>query len=138
MLLRGGRGGCALRTGRHPGHGSEDATPCRPSPATPQTLTDAVAAIVAARGEQLAVQDREGTVRFTWRELRDAAARVAGGLAALGAGRDATVGLLLDNRPEFHVADLAAVLLGAVPVSIYATSSPSRSRTSPPTPTCAC
>ncbi|MDO8189090.1 AMP-binding protein [Conexibacter sp. JD483] len=92
--------------------------------ASPQTLTDAVAAIVAARGEQLAVQDREGTVRFTWRELRDAAARIAGGLAALGAGRDATVGLLLDNRPEFHVADLAAVLLGAVPVSIYQTSSP--------------
>lgn len=44
-------------------------------------------------------------------------------VAALGAGRDATVGLLLDNRPAFHVADLAAVMLGAVPVSIYATSS---------------
>ncbi|HST40319.1 MAG TPA: AMP-binding protein, partial [Conexibacter sp.] len=92
--------------------------------ATPQTLTDAVAAIVGARGEQLAVRDREGTVRCTWRELNDAAARVAAGLAGLGVGRDATVGLLLTNRPEFHVADLATVMLGAVPVSIYATSSP--------------
>jgi long-chain acyl-CoA synthetase len=100
----------------------------RPMPttvsATPQTLTDAVAAIVAARGDQLAVRDREGAVRYSWRELHDAAARVAGGLADLEVGRDDTVGLLLSNRPEFHVADLAAVMLGAVPVSIYATSSP--------------
>ncbi|MDW5597469.1 AMP-binding protein [Conexibacter stalactiti] len=92
--------------------------------ATPQTLTDAVAAIVGARGEQLAVRDREGTVRYSWRELHGAAACVAAGLAGLGVGRDATVGLLLTNRPQFHVADLATVMLGAVPVSIYATSSP--------------
>ena len=92
--------------------------------ATPLTLTDAFAAVVARRGDQLAVRDREGRLRLTWNELRDAAARLAAGLAGLGVGRDATVGLLLDNRPEFHVADLAAVTLGAVPVSIYATSSP--------------
>ena len=29
--------------------------------------------------------------------------------------------MLLGNRPEFHVADLAAVTLGATPFSIYQT-----------------
>ena len=31
---------------------------------------------------------------------------------------------MLGNRPEFHIADLAAMTLGATPFSIYATSSP--------------
>jgi len=88
------------------------------------TLADALEEVVARRGDEPAVRDLEGSRSFTWRELRAAAARFAGGLAGLGVGRDDTVGLLLLNRPEFHVADLATVLLGAVPVSIYATSSP--------------
>ncbi len=88
------------------------------------TLADALEEVVARRGDELAVRDLEGSAVFTWRELRAAAGRFAGGLAGLGVGRDDTVGLLLLNRPEFHVADLATVLLGAVPVSIYATSSP--------------
>jgi len=88
------------------------------------TLADALEEVVARRGDEPAVRDLEGSVSFTWRELRAAAERFAGGLAGLGVGRDDTVGLLLLNRPEFHVADLATVLLGAVPVSIYATSSP--------------
>jgi long-subunit acyl-CoA synthetase (AMP-forming) len=88
------------------------------------TLADALEEVVARRGDEPAVRDLEGSVSFTWRELRAAAARFAGGLADLCVGRDDTVGLLLLNRPEFPVADLGAVLLGAVPVSIYATSSP--------------
>ena len=31
---------------------------------------------------------------------------------------------MLGNRPEFHIADLAAMTLGATPFSIYPTSSP--------------
>jgi long-subunit acyl-CoA synthetase (AMP-forming) len=46
----------------------------------------------------------------------------AGGLAGLGIGRGETVGLLLTSRIEFHIADLGALLLGAVPFSLYATS----------------
>ena len=48
----------------------------------------------------------------------------AAGLAALGVGRGDTVAIMLTNRPEFHVVDCAAMHLGAVPFSVYNTSSP--------------
>jgi long-subunit acyl-CoA synthetase (AMP-forming) len=44
-------------------------------------------------------------------------------LAGLGVGAGDTVALLLRNRPEFNLVDTAAIHLGAVPWSIYATSS---------------
>ena len=44
---------------------------------------------------------------------------IAGGLTALGVGHGDTLGLMLDTRSEFHLADLAAMHLGAVPYSIY-------------------
>ena len=50
--------------------------------------------------------------------------RIAGGLAKLGVKKGDTVALMLNNRPEFIPCDLAAVSLGAVPFSIYQTSSP--------------
>ena len=31
---------------------------------------------------------------------------------------------MFSNRPEFHLADLAVMMLGAVPYSIYSTSAP--------------
>ena len=34
---------------------------------------------------------------------------------------------MLSNRPEFHICDLAAMMLGATPFSIYNTYPPSRS-----------
>ena len=54
------------------------------------------------------------------RERVDALAR---GLAGLGVAHGDTVALMMGNRPEFHVCDLAAVTLGATPFSIYQTSS---------------
>ena len=60
-------------------------------------------------------------------DLGRAAERVdalAGGLRALGVGRGDTVALMLINRPEFHLADLAVMTLGATPFSIYQTSAP--------------
>ena len=53
----------------------------------------------------------------------------AGGLHKLGVRRGDTVALMISNRPEFMVADLAATMLGATPFSIYLTSRPTRSRT---------
>jgi long-subunit acyl-CoA synthetase (AMP-forming) len=38
--------------------------------------------------------------------------------------RGDTVALTLANRPEFHIADLAAMSLGATPFSVYLTSTP--------------
>jgi len=61
--------------------------------------------------------------RSAFREYRDRVARLAAGLHALGVGHGDTVGLMLTNRPEFHLLDTAAMHLGAAPFSIYSTSS---------------
>ncbi|HEY5152004.1 MAG TPA: long-chain fatty acid--CoA ligase, partial [Mycobacterium sp.] len=52
--------------------------------------------------------------------------RIAAGLAALGVERGHTVGLMLRNRPEFHLVDTAVMHLGAIPFSIYTTSPPNQ------------
>jgi long-chain acyl-CoA synthetase len=60
----------------------------------------------------------------TYAQLRDQVARVAAGLQAAGLGEGQRMVLMLRNRPEFHVVDLAATFLRATPVSIYNSSSP--------------
>jgi len=80
---------------------------------TVERLGDDVAIIAGDEGEQTT----------SWNELRERVARIAGGLASLGVGKGDTVALMLNNRPEFIAADMAAVSLGAVPFSIYQTSS---------------
>jgi long-subunit acyl-CoA synthetase (AMP-forming) len=47
--------------------------------------------------------------------------RLAAGLAALGVSRGETVGLMMVNRPGFHLCDTAAMHLGAAPFSVYNT-----------------
>ena len=74
--------------------------------------------------DRVAVRTRTTRSRCTWGELRERVDALAGGLAALGVRRGDTVALMLANRPEFHLADLAAMTLGATPFSIYQTSSP--------------
>jgi long-chain acyl-CoA synthetase len=73
---------------------------------------------------EVAIRDPARGVELRWAELRERAARIAAGLAELGVGKGDTVALMLNNRWEFVPADLAAVSLGAVPFSIYQTSSP--------------
>jgi len=88
------------------------------------TLTGLLAERVAHQAKDVAVRSRDGASVLPWTELDVAARRVAGALLGLGVGPGDTVALLLANRPEFYVADLGALLVGAVPVSIYGTSSP--------------
>ena len=79
----------------------------------------------AAKADQVALRWREGEGwgQLTWAEYAEQAARVAGGLRAAGVGEGDRVLLLLRNRPEFHVADIAVLQLGATPISIYNSSS---------------
>jgi long-chain acyl-CoA synthetase len=74
--------------------------------------------------DRVAVRTKDDSVSLTWGELRERVDALAGGLAGLGVQRGDTVALMLSNRPEFHLADLAVMSLGAVPFSIYLTSSP--------------
>ena len=54
----------------------------------------------------------------TYRQLLDAAARVAGGLAARGIGRGSRVGVLAENRREWLEAVFGATALGAIAVPL--------------------
>ncbi|MBV9311349.1 MAG: long-chain fatty acid--CoA ligase, partial [Solirubrobacterales bacterium] len=61
------------------------------------------------------------SVSITWSELLERVDSLAAGLAGLGVSRGDTVAIMLGNRPEFHVVDLAIAMLGAAPFSIYVT-----------------
>ena len=78
--------------------------------------------------DRVAVRTKDDEVSLTWAQLRDRVDALAGGLAGLGVRRGDTVALMLGNRPEFHVADLAAMTLGATPFSIYQTFTPAADR----------
>jgi long-subunit acyl-CoA synthetase (AMP-forming) len=86
------------------------------------SLYEAFLATVERLGDEVAL--RSGEQVQSWAELAAQVGRIAGGLVALGVKKGDTVALLLSNRAEFVACDLAAVALGAVPFSIYQTSSP--------------
>lgn len=69
-----------------------------------------------------------GGGELSFRQYADQAGRVAGALAGLGLRRGQRVVLMLRNRPEFHVADMAVLLAGGTPVSLYNSSSPEQVR----------
>src|SRR5689334_18557191 len=85
------------------------------------TLTEALRRTAANHPDVVAVRMPDDSVSLTWSELLARVDAVAGGLAKLGVGRGDTVAVMLGNRPEFHVVDLAAAMLGATPFSIYVT-----------------
>src|SRR3954469_17486137 len=89
-----------------------------------RTLAEAFRLTAEDYSDCVAVRTKDDEVRLTWGELRHRVDALAGGLAKLGVRRGDRVALMLDNRPEFHIADLAAMTLGATPFSFYSTSSP--------------
>ncbi len=56
---------------------------------------------------------------LNYSELADEVAKVATGLKDQGLVKDDKVILMVKNRFEFHVIDLAVLYLGAVPISVY-------------------
>lgn len=93
-----------------------------------QTVATLFRSTVAARPDAVALRwlahDQLAGGLLTWAGYADQACRVAGGLADLGVDAGDRVILMMGNRPEFHVVDIACVLLGATPISIYNSSSP--------------
>jgi len=88
------------------------------------TLGQAFRRLADTYADQVVLRTVDDSVSLTWTELRERVDALAGGLAKLGLRHGDTIALMLSNRPEFHVADLAAVTLGATPFSIYQTLSP--------------
>jgi long-subunit acyl-CoA synthetase (AMP-forming) len=88
------------------------------------TMCEAFQATAAVEPDAIALRTADGSLELSWADYAGRVRLIAGGLASLGVARGDTVGLLLANRPEFHLCDTAAFHLGATPYSIYNTSSP--------------
>jgi long-chain acyl-CoA synthetase len=68
----------------------------------------------------------DGCTALSTEEFFDRTAGLAVGLEKLGIGRGDRVMLLTDNRPEWHMVDLATVDLGAADVPVYGTLTPTQ------------
>ncbi|MDE3722587.1 AMP-dependent synthetase/ligase [Nocardiopsis sp. N85] len=69
---------------------------------------------------------RDGTdwATLTWAEVNAAVARLAQGYAFLGLAPGDRALLMMGNRPEHWLSDLALVHIGAIPTTVYDTAAP--------------
>jgi long-chain acyl-CoA synthetase len=94
-----------------------------------QTMVDVLAEVVAERSNEPAFSDRHtsdgtGWRTLTWAELHQRARELAAAYIKAGLQPGESVAIMAANRIEHIVADLAAVLAGGVPISIYNTLAP--------------
>jgi len=89
----------------------------------PRNVLEAFVRTVHRQQDDVAVRELQGE-QMTWSQYADRSARFAGGLVALGVSAGDRVVLMMRNRTEFHVADIAVLAAGATPISIYNSSSP--------------
>jgi long-chain acyl-CoA synthetase len=91
-----------------------------------QTVPSRFLQTVRSRPDAVALRDRagDGWREMTFVEYADRACRLAAGLKRLGVGRGDRVVLMMRNRPEFFVADMAVLLVGGTAISIYNSSAP--------------
>jgi long-subunit acyl-CoA synthetase (AMP-forming) len=85
------------------------------------TVPEALRRTAAAHPDGVALRTVDDSVSLTWSEVLERVDAIAGGLADLGVKRGDAVAIMLGNRVEFHLVDLAAAMLGATPFSIYTT-----------------
>ena len=88
------------------------------------TMCAAFQVTAAEFPDRAAIRTKGDEFSITWSEYAERIKKLAAGLAALGLKRGDTIGLMLNNRPEFHLVDSAAMHLGATPFSVYNTYSP--------------
>ncbi len=86
--------------------------------AEPTTLHDLIDRLGERGGHPALVAFAGGERRWTYRELADQVGRLAAGLAGRGVERGSTVVVFAANAPEWVIATLALVRLGAVPVPL--------------------
>ncbi|MCU1353123.1 MAG: Long-chain-fatty-acid--CoA ligase [Acidimicrobiales bacterium] len=91
-----------------------------------QTVARLFLQTVAAQPDAVALRWKHGDEwrEWTFATYAEQVARAAAGWRALGAEPGDRVVVMMRNRPEFHVADLGALFLGATPISIYNSSAP--------------
>ncbi|MGW7516521.1 AMP-dependent synthetase/ligase [Streptomyces sp. NPDC054796] len=77
-----------------------------------------------ATGPATAPEEDTGWATLTWAEVRHRVAELAAGFTALGVTGGEHVLMMMGNRPEHWLCDLALTHLGAVPVTVYSTAAP--------------
>jgi long-subunit acyl-CoA synthetase (AMP-forming) len=88
------------------------------------TMCGAFQLTASDNAERVALRTKGDAETFSWGEYAERVRKLAAGLAGMGLGRGHTIALMLNNRPEFHLVDSAAMHLGATPFSVYNTYSP--------------
>ena|SRR5215211_3883474 len=96
----------------------------RPAGLDAATMAEAFRITARDNADLPALRTKGDELNLTWGQYAERVERLAAGLAGLGLGRGETIGLMLTNRPEFHLLDAAAMHLGATPFSVYNTYSP--------------
>ncbi|MGN2639071.1 AMP-dependent synthetase/ligase [Nocardia takedensis] len=91
---------------------------------TVYTIPAAFQETVTLRPDAVALRTVGGTREITWKDYAARVKSLAAGFAGLGVGHGDAVGIMLTNRPDFNLVDTALLHLGAIPFSIYNTSSP--------------
>ena len=86
-----------------------------------RTLCDAFTATVAAHAGKPALRTADGAIEWTWREYAERVFAAAAGLAGLGVQRCDSVALWPVQPARVHVADTAAIHLGAAAFSVSST-----------------
>jgi long-chain acyl-CoA synthetase len=96
-----------------------------------RTLCDLLADTVGRWGGEPAYSDRDDDgpwLTLTWEQTRQRALELAAALIDLGLRPGQRVALMLPNRTEHVLADLAVMHAGGVPVTVYATFAPDQVR----------
>jgi long-subunit acyl-CoA synthetase (AMP-forming) len=96
----------------------------------PTLVTDAFERTARERGSAPALRHKQhgAWVTTTWTEYHAQVRTAARALIALGVAPGDHVTIIGANRPEWFVADIAAIVAGAVPAGIYTTSSAEQCR----------
>ena len=106
----------------------ESSTAARPTEPAPTveatTIAEAFRRTAERVPDRVAFRTKDDEVSLTWAQMLDRVDAVAGGLAKLGLARGDTLAIMVGNRPEFNIVDLAAATLGATPYSVYGTYTP--------------
>jgi long-chain acyl-CoA synthetase len=97
-----------------------------PRRVTATTIAEAFRQTVERKPGDVAIRTKGDAFTITWAQLRDRVDALAGGLAGLGLEKGDTVALMFGNRPEFHICDLAVMMVGGTPFSIYNTYAPNQ------------
>jgi len=97
-----------------------------PRKVTASTIAEAFRQTVEHKPDEVAIRTKGDAFTITWAQLRDRVDALAGGLTGLGLKKGDSVALMFGNRPEFHLCDLAVMMVGGTPFSIYNTYAPNQ------------